>query len=252
VEFPVFRPEAPLPGASHRRQFLGSLATGAALFVGGDALSNPLAAGEPARNPRAGEAPDADDASPQPRRDWNMSWVDRLTGAHRQVFDAPEMAEGTILHQARTWMAGFAEVYSTADADTNAVLVIRHNAVPMAMGDVVWSRMEFGREHDLKDPATGKPAERNPFTNVASDDRHSIVWPDGTLDRLIERGAIVLVCNLATLRVVRQVATKLKVPTDEARELVFSNMVPGTILMPSGIFAVARAQEAGCHYIRAT
>ncbi|HET6679998.1 MAG TPA: hypothetical protein VFG84_02275 [Gemmatimonadaceae bacterium] len=246
------RPQAPTPGASQRREFLGSLATGAALFVGGGALSNPLSAREPDGDLSAAESPPADDSIAQPRRAWDMSWLDRLTGEHRQVFDAPEIADGTILHQARTWMAGFAEVYSTSDADTNAVLVIRHNAVPMAIGDAVWARMEYGKEHDLKDPTSGKPAERNPFTNVASDDRHSIVWPDGTLDRLIERGAIVLVCNLATLRVVRQVATKLKVPTDEARELVFNNMVPGTIHMPSGIFAVARAQEAGCHYIRAT
>lgn len=247
------QPDAPPPGANQRREFLGNLATGAVLFAGGGVLTRSLSAREPGEGSSgAAESPTSDDALAQPARAWDMSWLDRLTGAHKQVFDAPEIAEATVLHQARTWMAGFAEVYSTDDADTNAVLVIRHNAVPMALGDIVWSRMEYGKEHDLKDPTTGKAAERNPFTNVKSDDRHSLVWADGALDRLIGRGAIVLVCNLATLRVVRQVAAKLRIPADEARTLVFDNMVPGTILMPSGIFAVGRAQEAGCHYIRAT
>jgi hypothetical protein len=29
-------------------------------------------------------------------------------------------------------------------------------------------------------------------------------------------------------------------------------MVPGVILQPSGVFAAVRAQEAGCHYVRAS
>ncbi len=40
---------------------------------------------------------------------------------------------------------------------------------------------------------------------------------------------------------------------DEIQDLrVVASLVPGVILMPSGIFAVARAQEAGCHYMRSS
>ena len=39
---------------------------------------------------------------------------------------------------------------------------------------------------------------------------------------------------------------------EEARKTVLANLVPGVIVMPSGIFAVTRAQEAGCQYIRAS
>ena len=64
--------------------------------------------------------------------------------------------------------------------------------------------------------------------------------------------AIVLCCDLALRRLVSLVAQADRVPAAQAKEKVLANLVPGTIVMPSGIFAVTRAQEAGCQYIRAT
>lgn len=238
------------PRRRRRREFLGDLAGGAALLAGAGLVAAPLAAQQASTSTDSVTTPPPPpQASPTP---WDVSWVERLTGAHKQVFDAPEIAGGTILHQARTWMRGYADVYQTKDADTNAVLVIRHSAVPMVLPDDLWDRMEWGKQLKLKDPSSGKHARRNPFINVKREDKHSLVWPDGALDTLISRGCTVLACNLALLGVSGQVAQKLKLPREEARKLVFDGVLAGVTVMPSGIFAIGRAQEAGCHYIRST
>jgi intracellular sulfur oxidation DsrE/DsrF family protein len=169
------------------------------------------------------------------------------------VFDAPEIAEGTVLHQARVFMQGYADVYGTADADTSAVLVIRHQAIPMVLDDAAWDRYGLGKRFKLKDPSTGKSARRNPFINVQADDQYSLVWADGGLDKLQARGAVVLACNLALGFFASTVVVKAdKVDRDEAKRRAQAALLPGVTLQPSGIFAVARAEEAGCHYIRAT
>jgi intracellular sulfur oxidation DsrE/DsrF family protein len=179
------------------------------------------------------------------------------------VFDAPEIADGTALHQARSWMAGYAEVYGAKDVDMSAVIVVRHAAIPMVLDDAFWGRYEVakqlanpedGEPVGLKDPATGELPRRNPFlsANVKAGDRYGLIWPDGGLDALIGRGAIVLACNLALRRAVSMAARTDKVSAEAARATVLAHLVPGVVVMPNGIFAVTRAQEAGCRYIRAT
>ena len=101
---------------------------------------------------------------------------------------------------------------------------------------------------------TGKKARRNPFLSTSNpkDAKYGMIWPDGGIDSLIGRGVIALACNMALFRLVSMIAKKDGLETKAAREKALANLVPGVIVMPSGIFAVARAEQAGCHYIRAT
>ena len=64
----------------------------------------------------------------------------------------------------------------------------------MVLGDAVWAHYDFiGKKiTKLKDPTTGEWARRNPFLNAKAGDKHALIWPDGGLDSLIGRGAIVL------------------------------------------------------------
>jgi hypothetical protein len=220
---------------SDRRGFLGRLLGGTAALAFGGASGAAAAPALRARDP------------------WDDSWVQRITGAHRQVFDAPDVAEGTALHMARVFMQGYKDVYGTTDADTSAVLVFRHKAIPVVLSDAAWDHYGLGKRLKLKDPTSGKTAKRNPFINVQPDDPYSLVWSDGGLDKLLARGAIVLACNLALGFFASTVIAKVdKVDGDEAKRRAKAALLPGVVLQPSGIFAVARAEEAGCHYIRAT
>ena len=231
-------PEPP----SARRAFLGKVAGTAAALAAASAIPAEV---------RALSAPTA--PRPMPPGDWDMSWVDRITGDHRQVFDSPEIAEATQLHQMRTWLAGFQEVYGTTDADMHGVLVIRHEAIPMVANDAMWAKYRLGKQYEQKDPASGKSAERNPFlnANVKQGDEHSLLWPDGGLDTLMKRGQTVLACNMALHFMSGVVAKQAKQDAKTVYDDLRANLLPGVTLMPSGIFAVTRAQEAGCRLMYA-
>ena len=180
-----------------------------------------------------------------------MSWVDRVTGPYRTVFDAPAISDGICLHQTRTYLAGFQAVYGITVPEVTAVLVIRHAAIPMVLGDAMWADGELGEEHDLRDPVSGKNPTTNPFLNIPEGANYGATKPDGSISKLIERGVIVLACDLALKNVAHFFADTRDISVDDARALVFANIVPGVIVMPSGIFATTRAQAAGCGFMHA-
>lgn len=221
---------------TQRRDFLGQIVGGAfGLATAGYAQTAP---------------------APKAKTDaWDLSWTDRLqTGTHKQVFDAPEIADGTVLNHARLFYANYKEVYNATDNDLRAVLVIRHEAIPMVLGDAAWAKYPFlGKKvTKLKDPTTGEWAQRNPFLNVKESDKYSLIFSDGGLDTLTGRGAILLACNMAFARFTREIAERSKQTPDAVRAELIASFVPGTTLVPSGIFGVIRAEQAGCAYIRAT
>lgn len=222
-----------------RRQFIANVAGGAsALAAAGLGASELLAQGTPAPAPQGG---------------WNVSWVDRVQHAkHRQVFDAPSIAEGMALNHAALWLTGYSEVYKTTDADMAAVLVFRHKGLPVVLNDDMWARLKLGDDDKLKDPATGEPTARNPFLGVKAGDKHLSILPDAGLDALIARGAIVLCCNLALMRHAGALAKAENMPKEQAQQAMIDALVPGVIRMPSGVFATSRAEEAGCLFLRST
>lgn len=229
--------------ATPRRQFVGRVLGGAAAMAAAPMLSLADAAAE-------AQGPAAPDARPQAT--WDMSWVDRIKGDHRMVFDSPEISEGLGMSQVRSWMAGTAEVYGARDDQMTAVLVIRHAGVPMVMGDAWWDKYELGKAYTLKDPTTGEEARRNPYINYKTGDRFVTTWPDAGLDTLIGRGVIVLACHLALRNRASGFARRDGRPVDEVYAELRASLVPGVTVMPNGIFAVGRAQQAGCGFIRST
>jgi hypothetical protein len=251
-----------LTDSTPRRGFVARLAAATAA-IGAGLHGHAVGAQPPAA--AAGRARTAAASEPPVVGDWDMSWVDRVKGAHRQVFDAPEVMEGMVLHQTRAWLQGYEDVYGAAGKDASAVLVVRHFGIPLVMGDALWDRYQLGQKmsaftadkQPLKDPTTGEPARRHPYlnANVKQGDKHAsmyvAMWPDSGLDSLLKRpGVTVLACNMALQFIANTVvAPQDGVSSEEALKRVKADLLPGVIVMPSGIFAVGRAEEAGCRYI---
>lgn len=221
-----------------RRDFLGWLGATTVFAAAGA----PLAARE------TGAAPVA---PLRPRDDtWDISWVDRIQAKHRAVFDSPEISEGMGLYRALIWRKQFKEVYGTAANEMNPVVVIRHSAIPLVMNDAYWARFQVGKDVKMKDPKTKKWYLRNPVR--VTDPGTPPEWADFSLEGLMGSGGTVLACNLAFQEVIYRFRQEDKLSRPDAEKAAKEHLIPGVILQPSGVFAVLRAQQAGCGYIMAS
>jgi len=219
-----------------RRDFLA--------WLGGSSLLG-LAAGPFARR---GDV----SAHPAPVDDkWDVSWAERVEKSRfRAVFDSPEVSEGAALFRATVWCEEYKSVYGTARADMAPVIVFRHRGVALAMGDSYWRRFPIGKENKL--PAEGGKGwlEANPLLAAVTDADASV--DQYNISDFIAQGGIVLACNFAFGEAVERYRKALKLDAAAARKMALEALIPGVILQPSGVFAVLRAQEAGCRYILAS
>jgi len=221
-----------------RRDFLGWLGGTSML-----AFTGPSLAFRPSTGPAAGPPGPIGDS-------FDMSWTDHVQGRFRAVFDSPALAEGAALFRAMVWCDEYKAVYGTARSEMSPVLVVRHEAIHLAMNDSYWERFRIGADVKLKTPEGKKWATANPIR----------VSPPGTpaefarynLETFVGEGGIVLACNLAFAEVVDKFKREGKLTDDAARQRAKEQLVPGVILQPSGVCAVLRAQEAGCRYILAS
>jgi hypothetical protein len=215
-------------GSTPRREFLGKLG----IIAAAAALPNTAMAAEPAR-PSAPESP------------WDMSWIETVAAApYKVVLDITTLSDD-YLYAAADIMDRYHEVYGTPDTQTRAVLVMRRLGMPMALQDALWERYSIGQDRKIDDPATKAPTRRNPFLRTAPNEKDAFVVAS-RVEALVARGAIVLVCNRAAMHFASSVAERLKRPTEEVQKEVRSGLIPGARLMPDGVFALVRAQNAGC------
>jgi hypothetical protein len=191
-------------------------------------------------------------AHPAPIEDkFDVSWADRVQGKFRAVFDSPEISEGAALFRAMIWCDQYKSVYGTARSEMSPVLVVRHTAIHLAMDDSYWKRFEIGKEVKLKTPEGKKWAEANPIRVTAPGAPEK--FANYNLEHFMADGGIVLACHLALLgEVVEKFKKEDKLQGDAAEQRAREHLIPGVILQPSGVFAVLRAEEAGCRYILAS
>ena len=214
-----------------RRSFLGTMGVGA------------LAASL--------EAQAAATADANANAKWDMTWVERVNRRHRAVFDSPDFSDGAGLIRAVNWKNEYQEVYGTAPEDMSAVLVVRGSGIWLAMNDVFWTTYNIGEKKNFKDGATGKFLAANPIASASS--AKSPKFADMNIPQFLSSGNVVLACHRAFGGVVAHLKKTDKIATDEeAENKAVGFLLPGVILQPSGVFAVLRAQEAGCHYIMAS
>lgn len=170
-----------------------------------------------------------------------MSWLDRLTGKHKQVFDFSDPA---MLATIRNWYDAHETVYGLRHPDVNAVVGISSDAFPVNATDAMYERFPIGELWQVSDPATGKRAMRNLFLEGGESgiERESKVRP------LQARGAIFWQCNNALQRVAARIAAAVRRPQAEVYTELRAGLNPGVILVPAHTMLLGLAQERGCAY----
>lgn len=210
-----------------RREFMGAVAAGAA---GLSLFSNTLLAATPP------SSEGVDDAE---------AWFKKVKGKHKIVYDAPEPHDGFPI----IWSWVFYKTNNqtgTPDNELTAMVVLRHSAIPIAMEDKLWAKYKFGEAFKINDPNTATAAVKNPFWIPEAK-----FWVDFGIDgikNLQARGVMFCVCDMALTVNSMMTAKAMNLNPDEVKKEWVSGLLPGIQLVPSGVWAIGRAQEKGCAY----
>ncbi|WP_318543245.1 hypothetical protein [Marixanthotalea marina] len=124
--------------------------------------------------------------------------------------------------------------------------VLRHEALPFAFEDRLWKKYNLGTVFNVN-TADGTPYDRNPYYEPQEGD-FPLPQIEG-IKRMIERGALFCACDLATQVYSNAVATQMNLDPKIVYEDWVSGLLPEIQLVPSGVWALGRAQEHGCGYI---
>jgi intracellular sulfur oxidation DsrE/DsrF family protein len=219
---------------SGRRDFLGTVATGAAAMSLG-ALFAPFTAG--AEKNFKKQAEDAD------------AWFAKIKGKHRMIFDVTAPHEMFPFAWPKVFLLTNAAT-GTPEKESTAVVVLRHSAIPYAMGDALWTKYKFGEVFKIDDPATKAPSIRNPFWKPNPGDFKipGIGNVDIGIDQLQEAGVMFCVCDVALTVNSAVIAMKSNQDAATVKKEFLSELLPGIQVVPSGVWGVGRAQEHGCGY----
>jgi intracellular sulfur oxidation DsrE/DsrF family protein len=139
----------------------------------------------------------------------------------------------------------FAYTFLNPNKSATAVVVLRHGAFPIALGDAMWEKYKIGESLKIIDPETKAPAIKNPFLHPKAG---VLVLDDMALDRLLEKGVVFGACNVALQVQSKMLAGNAGVTAEEAAKEWAANVIPGVTIIPSGTWGVNRAQEVGCTY----
>ena len=208
-----------------RRGFLGGIAAGAgALLMGRLSTAN-------AELASLGEPPMADE------------WIAKITGKYRQVFDCVSANDGFGAAFPLNFIDSTKEALKVTNKDITPVCVFRHFAMPLMANDSIWAKYKVGELLNVKDPKTNAFATRNIFRDNIP------LHPGITYEKLMsEHGVVLVACNMALTVVSGMLAPKAGVTPDKAKQEWTAGLIPGVSLAASGVYAVNRAQTAGCTY----
>lgn len=219
-----------LTSGTLRRHFLGAAALGATMGL------PELAAAAAAAEPGHGGAEAANGF---------ISWLDSIGGKQRQLFDMPQPNQGFGLIWSWVLLLTGPEAFGVPEKDIGVVIVLRHEAIPLALNDAMWRKYRLGEAFKITDPTSKAPAERNFY--VASKPGDLFV-PEASLDKLMARGAKISACNMALTVYSGLVAKRMGLPAEQVKQEWISGLVPGVQVVPSGVVAINGAQSRGCAY----
>ena len=214
-----------------RRNFMGAMLMGATASTL-SLFNNPMYANLPSYD--AENMSEAED------------WFKKIKGKHRIVYDGSTPHDGFPI----IWNWAFYLTNNetgSSDNDITAMTVLRHNAIPFALKSEVWKKYNLGEVFGVTDNATKAPSLRNPYYEPRQGDFPMPVIQG--IKEMQQRGALFCVCNLAISVYSGAVAQKMGLDPKVVYKEWVDAIHPGIQLVPSGVWALGRAQENGCGYI---
>ncbi|HEY3935587.1 MAG TPA: hypothetical protein VGL65_13330 [Gemmatimonadales bacterium] len=208
-----------------RRGFIGSVAA-AAVGLGMTALVSDRALAETGSS-------NAADAQLE-------AWFGKLTGKHRVVFDAPAVNNGMPMVWPRVFLMTTDGTYP--GEGSSAMVIARHEGLPLVLQDSIWAKYHLGEMFNVKDGAA--PAMKNPFASITN-----LPLPNLGTTGMLKTGVLVGACDVALTVYSGAAAAKMKLNPAAVKKEWVAGLYPGVQVVPSGVMAVARAQQFSTQYI---
>jgi intracellular sulfur oxidation DsrE/DsrF family protein len=234
-----------------RRGFIGLLAAGAA-SIGLSAVASPFKGGEQQEKASPKGKPTTQVLHPADQ------WFNKIKGRHRVVYDSTQPHEVFPFAWPKVFLMTN-EATGTPANDCGVVVVLRHTAIPYAFKDNMWAKYNFadvfkaaelGPAFQAADAATAGKT-RNPFLNTKEGDFKvpGIGAIAIGINDLQASGVMFCVCQ-AAMTVYSAVCADMKqMKHEDVLKEWNENLITGIQPVPSGVWALGRAQEHGCKYI---
>jgi intracellular sulfur oxidation DsrE/DsrF family protein len=237
----LFMDKTNLNNHTDRRKFLGTLTTGAAA-MGFAGLVTPLQ--QLHANPNLTNSGITNTGTADPDE-----WFKQIKGKHRIVFDVTKPNGIMPFAWPRVFLLTNGAT-GTTEKDTGVVVVLRHEGIPFAFEDRIWSKYNFGDVFKVTDEETKKPITKNMFWKPAKGAYKAPGVGEIAIgiNELQESGVMFCVCSVAMTVYSAVVADMMKMKAEDVMNDWKSGLLPGIQMVPSGVWAVGRAQEHDCRY----
>ncbi len=218
-----------------RRGFIGNIATGAAA-IGLATFTGSL---QPLKASPLFSTADLSDAEDVFRN---------LKGKHRIVYDVPKAVGLFPFAWSRVFLLTNMAT-GTPEKDNNVVMVLRHSGIPYAFEDRLWEKYNFAEFFNVQ--TNQKPLTHNPFWKPAKGTYKlpGIGEVAIGINELQESGVQFVVCNAAITVNSAAYAEKFNMDPATVKKDWESGLLPGVTVVPSGVWALGRAQENKCAYV---
>ncbi|MGB2086594.1 MAG: Tat (twin-arginine translocation) pathway signal sequence containing protein [Flavobacteriaceae bacterium] len=173
-------------------------------------------------------------------------WFKKIKGKHRIAYDGSQPHGGLPVIWNWAFYTSNNETGSS-DSDITAMTVLRHTGIAFAFNSKLWAKYKLGAHFNVKDPQTGEASLRNYLYAPQKGDM-PLPAIDG-IKRMQERGGLFCVCNLAISVHAGILSKKMNLDSQSVYKELTEGLLPGVQLVPSGVWALGRAQENGCGYI---
>ncbi len=213
-----------------RRNFIGKLAAGAAALSLAPILS--------------AYKPESTISNKAALRSEAEEWIDKIKGKHKMVFDITRVSDGHYLFSMDAFLSTNNDT-GTPDDELGVVGVLRSGGIALALKDEMWEKFKLGEMLKITDPLTKAPAIRNMFWKPKEGDD---CYPDKSIDKLMKHGVLFGVCEKALGGWSEKIAADMKLKDHEVKKELKENILHDIQLVPSGVWALGRAQEKGCTY----
>jgi hypothetical protein len=99
--------------------------------------------------------PNVAEAAQAPQGGWDLSFVDKFTGKHKQVFDVMDTSIALVV--IKNWLDAWESVYGMKYPDVNAIGAIAGKGFVINASDEMYAKFPIGRLWSVND-ASGQPA----------------------------------------------------------------------------------------------